>query len=89
MRMLKRIVMFLGLLVFCGCCAIADASKVFLESVGREYVKYVDEDGNLTIEEKIIRKLHVKAFTAAVEEANELEGGMQLIPVDPEQPDPF
>ena len=61
-----------GALCLGGCFgsnALKAPATTFLNSVGGEYLAYVEADANLSDEQKQIRRTHVESFRAAIEEA--------------------
>lgn len=60
-----------GLFVLAGCCPLARPARTFLDTVGVEYLDYVDADEALTADDKRIRRQHVGSFARAVLEAEQ------------------
>ncbi len=58
-----------GGLLLAGCCPLARPARTFLDTVGTEYLDYVEADPNLDEDEKRIRRQHVGSFGRAVLEA--------------------
>ena len=72
MRHARRIgaaCLFLIVLTACGCCVQKPAAKAFIDSVGADYLQYVEADTALTPAEKAIRRANVDDFAATVEAA--------------------
>lgn len=53
----------------CACGLLGEAGSIFVQSVGAEYLEYVDGDEGLSADDKSIRRIHVESFRRAVEEA--------------------
>lgn len=72
--MKRRVVLVacgIGALCLAGCNGnpLKAPATTFVNSVGGEYLAYVEADTTLTEEQKQIRRTHVESFRAAVEEA--------------------
>ena len=70
---MKRIFLLLTvhclLLIAPGCCPLARPARTFLDSVGAEYLDYVEADAELDDDARRIRRQHVASFRHAIEEA--------------------
>lgn len=70
MKLFLIVSLLISILGFTGCQnPLLESSKAFLNTVGPEYLKYVEEDPTLDSNAKHARRINVEEFKAIIEEA--------------------